>query len=235
MTVYALPPAACPSLPIVGSDARFAVRRIYCVGRNYAEHAREMGASGREAPFFFMKPGDALWPVAPGAAASARLPYPSLTEALHHEVELVLAIGLGGRDIAPEQAARHIWGYAVGLDMTRRDLQAEMKQQGRPWCIAKGFDASAPVAALTPAAQAGALAQADITLAVNGQQRQQGRIADMIWSAEEIVAQLSRAWALQPGDLVFTGTPAGVAAVQRGDRLSACITGLAPLDLQLAA
>ncbi len=232
MTAYVLPPAPIPSLPIVGMDSRFAVRRIYCVGRNYAEHAREMGASGREAPFFFLKPADALLPVE--GAAPTTLPYPSLTQDLHHEVELVVAIGLGGRDIAVDEALRHIWGYAVGLDMTRRDLQAEMKKHGRPWSIGKGFDASAPVAALTPAARAGNVAQAGIWLQVNGQERQRSQIAHMIWNVAETIAELSRAWALQPGDLIFTGTPAGVGAVQRGDTITAGIDGLAPLQLVVA-
>ena len=228
-TAYVLPPAPIPSLPVVGTPARFAVRRIYCVGRNYAEHAREMGASGREAPFFFLKPADALLPVE--GSATTHLPYPSLTQELHHEVELVVAIGLGGRDIAVNEALRHVWGYAVGLDMTRRDLQAEMKKQGRPWCIGKGFDASAPIAALTPAAQAGDLAQAHMRLQVNGQERQHGEIAHMIWNVAETIAALSRAWTLQPGDLILTGTPAGVGAVQPGDGISAQIDGLTPLQL----
>lgn len=210
-------------LPVRGGGL-FPVRRIYCVGRNYAEHAREMGFTGREPPFFFMKPGDACVPVAP--AAVANLPYPSLTQDLHPEVELVVAIGRGGRNIDPAQALAHVLGLAVGLDMTRRDLQAELKKQGRPWCIAKGFDASAPIGQITPLADAGDWMQSQITLQVNGQRRQHGRIADMIWTVPEILAQLSAAWTLQPGDLVFTGTPAGVAAVHRGDRLEAMVTGL---------
>ncbi|QEA14168.1 fumarylacetoacetate hydrolase family protein [Comamonas flocculans] len=228
---HVFPPAASASVPVTGSAQRFPVHRIYCVGRNYAEHAREMGASGREAPFFFMKPADAVLPAA--ADACAAMPYPPQTAELHHEVELVLALGRGGSDIAVQDAPGHIWGYAVGLDMTRRDLQAEAKKLGRPWCTAKGFDASAPISAITPAAQAGDIDGAAITLSVNGALRQSGRIEQMIWSCAEVISHLSRLWALQPGDLVFTGTPAGVAAVVRGDRLRAEVTGLAPLQLEM--
>ncbi|GAB1386487.1 fumarylacetoacetate hydrolase family protein [Melaminivora sp.] len=216
-------------MPVLGSDAQFPVRRIYCVGRNYAEHAREMGFSGREPPFFFMKPADALVPVAAGH--TGQLPYPSLTADLHHEIELVLAIGQGGSRIAAADALQHVWGYAVGLDMTRRDLQAEMKKQGRPWCIAKGFDASAPIGPITPAAQAGNIEQAAIWLNVNGQPRQRSRIDRMIWSMAETIEHLSAAWTLQPGDLIFTGTPEGVGAVQRGDLLEGGIDGLGELRL----
>ncbi|QXL85364.1 fumarylacetoacetate hydrolase family protein [Comamonas sp. NLF-1-9] len=228
---HVFPPAASASVPVTGSAQRFPVHRIYCVGRNYAEHAREMGASGREAPFFFMKPADAVLP-AP-ADASAAMPYPPQTADLHHEVELVLALGRGGSDIAPEDAAAHIWGYAVGLDMTRRDLQAQAKKLGRPWCTAKGFDASAPIGAITPAARAGDIDDAEITLSVNGALRQSGRIAQMIWNCAEVISHLSRLWTLQPGDLVFTGTPAGVAAVARGDRLRAEVTGLEALSIEI--
>lgn len=229
---YVFPPASVASVAVLGSPQRFPVHRIYCVGRNYAEHAQEMGATGREPPFFFMKPADAVLPVAPDAIGT--LPYPPLTQDLHHEVELVVALGRGGRDIAEQDALAHVWGYAVGLDMTRRDRQAEMKKQGRPWSIAKGFDASAPIGALTPAAQAGDVAQAAITLHVNGALRQQGRVAQMIWSIAETIASLSRAWELAAGDLIYTGTPAGVAAVAQGDRLDAAIDGLAPLRLRVA-
>lgn len=229
---YVISPAAQASVAIVGSASRFPVHRIYCVGRNYADHAREMGASGREAPFFFMKPADAVLPAPTEGAIT--MPYPGLTSDLHHEVELVAALSRGGSDIAVADALQHVWGYAVGLDMTRRDLQAEAKKLGRPWCTSKGFDASAPIAALTPAAQAGELAQAAIWLKVNGEQRQAGRIADMIWSLAEIISHLSQAWTLQPGDLIFTGTPAGVGAVGRGDVLEAGTTGLAPLQVRIA-
>ena len=226
---HVFPPAALPAVPVAGSDALFPVRRIYCVGRNYAAHAREMGFTGREPPFFFMKPGDAVLPVAQGE--TGQLPYPSLTTDLHHEIELVVAIGQGGAYIAAQDALSHVWGYAVGLDMTRRDLQAQMKQQGRPWSIAKGFDASAPIGPITPAAQAGDLQQAAIWLRVNGQQRQAGRIDQLIWSVAETIEHLSAAWTLQPGDLIFTGTPEGVGAVQRGDVLEGGIDGLGTLRL----
>lgn len=225
--VFSPPPPA--SLPVVASSQRFPIHRIYCVARNYADHAQEMGDTGREPPFFFAKPADAV--VSAPAGQSVSLPYPSLTKDLHHEVELVVALGRGGKNIAVADALQCIWGYAVGLDMTRRDLQAQLKKLGRPWCIAKGFDASAPIGALTPAAQAGQVQQAEIDLHVNGQLRQTGNTAAMIWNIAEIIAELSTAWELQAGDLIMTGTPAGVAAVQRGDTLQAQVAGLAPLQV----
>jgi fumarylpyruvate hydrolase len=226
---YVLPPAPIPAVPVLGGG-QFPVHRIYCVGRNYAEHAREMGESDREPPFFFMKPADAV--VAVGEGQTGEIAYPSLTQELHHEVELVVAIGQGGRDIAAADAAAHVFGHAVGLDMTRRDLQAQMKKAGRPWSIAKGFDQSAPIGPIVPrAAGAGAMAAGAITLAVNGQPRQRGDLRELIWSVAETIAHLSRAWTLQPGDLVFTGTPAGVGAVVRGDRLQAHIDGLPALGV----
>lgn len=228
---YVFPPPAPVAVPVVGQSARFAVHRIYCVGRNYEDHAKEMGHSGREAPFFFMKPADAVLVAEPGS--TARMPYPALTSNLHHEVELVVAIGVGGSHIAPAQAAAHIYGYAVGLDMTRRDLQNDMKKQGRPWCIGKGFDHSAPIGAITPAAQVPAIGQADIALHVNAQERQHSTVAQMIWSVSEIIAQLSTAWTLQPGDLIYTGTPAGVGPVVCGDTLTAAIAGLASISVQV--
>ncbi|MDT8991789.1 fumarylacetoacetate hydrolase family protein [Curvibacter sp. APW13] len=228
---YLIPPTPIPSLPIAGTTALFPVRRIYCVGRNYAEHAQEMGHSGREAPFFFMKPADAVLPG--NAEHPAAMPYPSLTANLHHEVELVVAIGKGGANIAVADAASHIAAYAVGLDMTRRDLQAEAKKQGRPWCIAKGFDHSAPIGPLVPAEQVPGLGDAAITLHVNGTLRQSGRISDMIYNLAETIAEISKAWALQPGDLIFTGTPAGVAAVQPGDTLLAQVEGLPALAVRI--
>lgn len=227
--VIPTPPQA--SVPVTGSAELFPVHRIYCVGRNYAEHAREMGATGREAPFFFMKPADAVLPVSAGQTGS--VPYPTLTSSYHHEIELVVAIGVGGAQIAVDEAARHVWGYAVGLDMTRRDLQTQAKQQGRPWSIAKGFDASAPIGPITPAAQAGDLAHAAITLMVNGRERQSGHIDQMIWSVAEIISHLSQAWTLAPGDLIFTGTPAGVGAVERGDVLEGSIDGLQTLQVRV--
>jgi fumarylpyruvate hydrolase len=226
---YLFTPAPTVSVPVVGTKAQFPVHRIYCVGRNYAEHAQEMGHSAREAPFFFMKPADAVLVVEPGGTVV--LPYPSLTSNLHHEVELVVAIGTGGQNITVDDAPRHIFGYAVGLDMTRRDLQNDMKTQGRPWCIGKGFDHSAPIGAITPKADAGDITQATIHLEVNGQQRQHSRISQLIWNVAETIAQLSAAWALQPGDLIYTGTPAGVGAVVRGDTIKGSISGLCSIEL----
>jgi fumarylpyruvate hydrolase len=211
----------------VAGGGSFPVHRIYCVGRNYAEHAVEMGHSGREPPFFFMKPADAALPVAEGDTGVMH--YPALTANLHHEIELVVAIGTGGSDIAAADALRHIWGYAVGLDMTRRDLQNDMKKQGRPWCIGKAFEQSAPIGPIVPLARTGELLRGAITLDVNGQRRQQGDLADLIWSVAETIEQLSRAWQLQPGDLIYTGTPAGVGAVQRGDLMEGAIDGLPSL------
>ncbi|MEO7548193.1 MAG: fumarylacetoacetate hydrolase family protein [Ramlibacter sp.] len=223
-------PAA--SLPIVGKAERFPVRRIYCVGRNYVEHAKEMGFTGREAPFFFLKPSDATVPV--DAGQTGTIAYPSLTKDLHHEIELVVAIGTGGTNIKAADADKHIYGYAVGLDMTRRDLQGEMKKQGRPWCIGKAFEQSAPVGPITPAAQAGDVANAEIWLQVNGQDRQRSALTKLIWNIGEIIEHLSAAWELQPGDLIMTGTPEGVAAVVAGDTLNGGVTGLERLSVKIA-
>ena len=228
---YVFTPPATVSLPVVGHSDRFPVHRIYCVGRNYAEHAQEMGHSGREAPFFFMKPADAVLLATPGSAVA--MPYPSLTTNLHHEIELVAAIGVGGANIKAADAAKHIYGYAVGLDMTRRDLQNEMKKQGRPWCIGKGFDNSAPVGPITPAVQVPIIATAAIHLQVNGQDRQRSSIGKLIWNLAETIEQLSAAWTLQPGDLIFTGTPEGVGAVVRGDTLVGAIDGLQSITVRV--
>jgi fumarylpyruvate hydrolase len=217
---YLFTPPAQASVAIVGSPQRFPVHRIYCVGRNYEEHAKEMGHTGREPPFFFMKPADAVLPAAAGQTVV--MPYPSLTSNLHHEVELVVAIGTDG-----------IYGYTVGLDMTRRDLQNDMKKQGRPWCIGKGFEASAPIGPITPLAQAGDVAQANVYLQVNGQDRQRSNVSQLIWNIAETIEQLSQAWTLQPGDLIFTGTPAGVSAVVRGDTLVGGIDGLGTLTVRV--
>jgi fumarylpyruvate hydrolase len=225
MSLVISPPAAV-TLPVAGGG-EFPVHRIYCVGRNYAEHAQEMGYSGREPPFFFMKPADALVPVAQGETGA--IDYPTLTSSLHHEIELVVALGSGGRDIDAGAAAQHIWGYAVGLDMTRRDLQNEAKKLGRPWDIGKGFEQSAPIGPLVSKARCGELLRGAITLQVNGAPRQRGDLADLIWSVNETIGQLSRAWTLQPGDLIFTGTPAGVGAVMRGDVMDGAIAGLGSL------
>ena len=228
---YVFTPPATVSLPVVGHSDRFPVHRIYCVGRNYAEHAQEMGHSGREAPFFFMKPADAVLLATPGSAVA--MPYPSLTANLHHEIELVVAIGVGGANIKAADAAKHIFGYAVGLDMTRRDLQNEMKKQGRPWCIGKGFDNSAPIGPITPAEQVPYIATAAIHLQVNGQDRQRSSIGKLIWNLAETIEQLSAAWTLQPGDLIFTGTPEGVGAVVRGDTLVGAIDGLQSITVRV--
>ncbi len=228
---YVIPPAAPATVPVAGGG-EFPVHRIYCVGRNYADHAVEMGFTGREPPFFFMKPADAIVAIPEGTTGS--IAYPSLTANLHHEIELVVAIGKGGRHIAAADAARHIWGYAVGLDMTRRDLQNEMKKQGRPWCIGKAFEQSAPIGTLLPIAQTGELLQGAISLAVNGQVKQQGDLRDLIWSVNETIEQLSAAWTLQPGDLIFTGTPSGVGAVVRGDLMEGAIAGLGTLKVNVA-
>jgi fumarylpyruvate hydrolase len=228
---YVVPPPAQPAVPVVGGGA-FPVRRIYCVGRNYVEHAIEMGATGREPPFFFLKPADTIVPVPEGTTGEMK--YPSLTRSLHHEVELVVAIGRGGRDIPVERALEHVWGYGVGLDMTRRDLQNEMKKQGRPWSIGKGFDQAAPIGALQPAAQCRIGADTRISLRVNGEMRQTSAIGKLIWSVPEVIAHLSAAWELAPGDLIYTGTPEGVAAVVAGDVLDAEVEGLPPLSVRIA-
>jgi fumarylpyruvate hydrolase len=224
------PPAAPVIVPT--SDGRgFPVHRIYCVGRNYVDHAIEMGATGREPPFFFMKPADAVVPVADGSVG--HIPYPSQTSNLHHEAELVVAIGVGGTDIPVEQAVRHIFGYACGLDMTRRDLQNDMKKQGRPWDIGKSYDQSAPIGPIHPISATGELLKGSISLSVNGQVRQQADVSQLIWSVAETISVLSQAWALQPGDLIYTGTPAGVGAVVRGDVMAMRIDGLGGLSVQV--
>jgi fumarylpyruvate hydrolase len=225
-------PAPLVSLPIKGEERRFPVHRVYCVGRNYAEHAKEMGFTGREPPFFFLKPADALLVVPDGE--TGRMPYPSLTQNLHHEVELVVAIGKGGRNIPASQAMEHVYGYALGLDMTRRDLQNDMKKQGRPWCIGKAFDHCAPIGPLVAATQLPAIEQADISLHVNGELRQNSQIVQLIWNVAETIEHLSAAWTLMPGDLIFTGTPEGVGAVVRGDQINARITGLPTLNLAIS-
>jgi fumarylpyruvate hydrolase len=220
---YAFPPAPVISLPVMSSKP-FPVRRIFCVGRNYADHAREMGSDPvREAPFFFMKPVDAILP------NNSILPYPPATANLHHEVELVVALALGGTNVPLAQANGYIFGYAVGLDMTRRDMQAAAKAKGQPWDMSKGFDHSAPISAITPESCSGLISGGSIELRVNGEVRQSGDLADMIWSIPEIIHQLSQLVELQPGDLIFTGTPAGVGPVVKGDKLEATAAGLEPL------
>ncbi len=219
------------SIPVVGKAERFPVRRIYCVGRNYVEHAKEMGFTGREPPFFFLKPADAI--VVVNAGETGTMPYPSLTKDLHHEIELVVAIGTGGKNIKAADAHKHIYGYAVGLDMTRRDLQGEMKKLGRPWCIGKAFDASAPIGPITPAAQAGDVANAEIYIQVNGKDRQRSTVAKLIWNIGETIEHLSAAWELQPGDLIYSGTPEGVAAVVAGDTMHGSVAGLTPITVKV--
>jgi fumarylpyruvate hydrolase len=228
---YVFAPPAPVSVPVVGRTERFPVHRVYCVGRNYEDHAKEMGFTGREPPFFFLKPADTV--VVVNAGETGRMPYPTLTKNLHHEIELVVAIGQGGRDIKAADAMKHIFGYAVGLDMTRRDLQNEMKKQGRPWCIGKGFDHSAPIGPITPAAQAGDVVNAAISLQVNGQVRQSSHVHKLIWNIAETIEHLSAAWELQAGDLIYTGTPEGVAAVVAGDVMVGSVAGLGELHVQM--
>lgn len=217
-----------PSTIPIARGGLFAVRRIYCVGRNYAEHAREMGDDGREPPFFFAKPADA---VVVGGQAMA---YPSHTNDLHHEVELVVAIGKDGSDIAVSEALDHVYGYAVGLDMTRRDLQAAAKKAGRPWEMAKAFDQSAPIGVIEPASAIGHPDKGAITLSVNGEQRQSGDLSDQIWSVAETISYLSSQVALKAGDLIMTGTPAGVGAVVKGDELVGQIAGVGTVKTRIS-
>jgi fumarylpyruvate hydrolase len=225
---FVIPPSPQPSVEIVGSDERFPVHRVYCVGRNYAKHAREMGMDpDREPPFFFSKPADAV------VANGTPVPYPPRTSNLHHELELVVAIGTGGSDIPLDSALAHVYGYAVGLDLTRRDQQFAARDQGRPWDVAKGFDHSAPVSAIRPAAEMGHLEQGAIWLEVNGEPRQRANLSEMIWSVPEIVAELSTYYELRPGDLIFTGTPEGVGPVTRGDSLVGGIDGLETLRITI--
>ena len=218
---YVFAPPAPASVPVVGRRECFPVHRIYCVGRNYAEHAREMGAAvERGTPMFFMKPADAL------VIDGADVPYPPITQDLHHEVEMVLALGRGGRDLDAAAALDCVWGYGVGLDLTRRDLQAAAKAKGHPWDVAKGFDASAPISALRAVGDIGHPRAARLRLTVNGALRQEGDIADMLFGVADIVRELSKLFTLMPGDLVYTGTPAGVAALQRGDAFVATLDGV---------
>jgi len=228
---FVFAPPAVVSVPVVGRTERFPVHRVYCVGRNYEDHAKEMGFTGREPPFFFLKPADTV--VVVNAGETGRMPYPTLTQNLHHEIELVVAIGQGGRGIKAADAMKHIFGYAVGLDMTRRDLQNDMKKQGRPWCIGKGFDHSAPIGPITPVAQAGDVVNAAISLQVNGQPRQSSHVHKLIWNIAETIEHLSAAWELQAGDLIYTGTPEGVAAVVAGDLMVGSVAGLGELKVQV--
>ncbi|WER49901.1 fumarylacetoacetate hydrolase family protein [Cupriavidus sp. WKF15] len=229
---YVFTPPATVAIPVAGTDDQFAVRRVYCVGRNYAAHAREMGFDpDREPPFFFCKPADAIVPVADGQ--TLELPYPAQTQNYHYEAELVAVIGKAGADIPVEQALEHVWGYAVGLDMTRRDLQMKMREMGRPWEIGKAFDASAPIAPIHRASDIGHPQQAAIWLAVNGQDKQRSNVTHLIWSVAETVAYLSQFFRLEPGDVIFTGTPEGVGAVKTGDTMVTGVEGLGELKVRV--
>lgn len=220
-TDYVFAPPATVSVGVVGESARYPVRRIYCVGRNYAEHAREMGHDpDRELPFFFQKNPDNL------VLDNKDFPYPTMTSNLHHEIELVVAMGSGGRDISAADALTHVYGYALGIDMTRRDLQNEAKKTGRPWEIGKAFEHSAPMTDITPAAKSGHLSKGAIWLKVNGEVRQQSDLTQLIWNIPEIIAHLSAIFELRAGDLIMTGTPAGVAAVKPGDVMEGYCEGV---------
>ncbi|MEO8811845.1 MAG: fumarylacetoacetate hydrolase family protein [Caulobacteraceae bacterium] len=225
MVGYPFPPPPRPVVSIVGTDEVFPVRRIYCVGRNYAAHRREMGGDDREAPFFFAKPADAVVP------CGGEVAYPPATHDFHHEVELVVALGGGGRDVAVADALDLVFGYAVGVDLTRRDLQAAAKDKGQPWDAAKGFDASAPISAFRRSE--GAPPTGAIRLFVNGRSRQAASLSDMIWNVPEIVAEASKLWRLAPGDLIFTGTPEGVGPLVRGDEVEGAIDGVGDLTFRI--
>ena len=225
---YVIDPVALPSIAVVGDVRRFAVNRIFCVGRNYADHAREMGHDpDREPPFFFMKPASAI------VTDGADMQYPRLSNDVHHEVEMVVAIGKGGANIAANKALEHVYGYGVGLDMTRRDLQGEAKKMGRPWDTGKAFDQSAPCSALVPAAQCGHPAKGSVRLLVNGEVRQEGDLSQLIWNIPDTIAYLSTLFTLQPGDLIFSGTPAGVGPIKKGDVLVGEVAGLPLLKTQI--
>lgn len=224
-TGFAFAPPPVAAVPVRGSALAFPVRRVYCIGRNYAAHAVEMGHDpDREPPFFFQKNPDSL-------VTDGRFPYPPGTSDVHHEIEMVVALGGGGRDIAEAEALDHVYGYAVGLDMTRRDLQGEAKKLGRPWEVGKAFDAAAPISAIVPAAEIGHPAKGAVWVTVNGSERQRGDLDQMIWKVPEMIAYLSRLFALAPGDLIYSGTPAGVGAVVRGDRLHGHVDGVGDLEV----
>ena len=230
---YVFPPHPQPSLPVAGSDARFPVRRIFCVGRNYADHAREMGAvdqaSGLEPPFFFMKPGDAVV----GGEGEIRVSYPPITKNLHHEVEMVVALGAGGANVTVDAAKGLIFGYAVGFDLTRRDIQGKAKEKGHPWDMGKGFDQSAVCSEIQPVSQVGHPASGRIWLKVNGEIRQDGDLSDMGWKVADIIANLSTMVRLEAGDLIYTGTPAGVGPIVAGDLLTAGVDGVGTLTARI--
>ncbi|KQR76424.1 fumarylacetoacetate hydrolase [Burkholderia sp. Leaf177] len=228
MAEYIFPPSPVVAVRIAGSTASFPVRRVFCVGRNYADHAREMGANpDREPPFFFTKPADAVVP------AAGTLAYPMLTEDLHHEIEMVIAIGKEGSRIDPENALEYVLGYSVGVDLTRRDLQAIAKKMSRPWDWAKGFDESAPVTPIHLAEKHGHPGTGKIWLSVNGETRQTGDLADMIWPVADIISHVSHAVVIKPGDLIFSGTPAGVGALNRGDTVTGGVEGVAEFQFEI--
>ncbi len=225
---YVIPFPPHPTLPVQGQDARFPVRRVFCIGRNYAEHAREMGHDpDREAPFYFMKPAWSL------AIESETVAYPPMTEDLHHEIELVVALARGGAAVSEAEALGLVYGYAVGIDLTRRDRQGEAKKAGRPWEVGKAFAQSAPIGEVVPAAEIGHPSEGRVWLEVDGALRQDGDLSQLIWSVPELIAQVSRYDRLEPGDLIFTGTPAGVGAVTRGQRLHGGVAGVGEIDVRL--
>lgn len=225
---YVVPAPEVPSIEVAGSRARFPVRRIFCIGRNYAAHAREMGKDpDREPPFFFTKPADAVVP------NGAKVAYPPLTKNLHHEIELVVALGREGRNVDEDEALGLVYGYAVGIDLTRRDLQAEAKELGRPWDIGKAFDQSAPCSAVHPVAEVGHRDSGRIWLEVNGEPRQSGYLNELIWSVPELTSILSRYFKLMPGDLIFTGTPAGVGVLKRGDHVTGGVEGVDEIAIEI--
>ena len=223
---FVIPYGGITTVEVAGSSQRFPVRRIYLVGRNYAEHAREMGHDpDREPPFFFQKPADVLLP------SGSDFPYPVKSEDVHHEIELVVALGKGGADIAEIEALDHVYGYAVGIDMTRRDLQGVAKKMGRPWEVGKAFEHSAPIGAIVPASEAGHPANGRVWLEVNGELKQEGDLAQLIWNIPETISILSGLFTLAPGDLIFTGTPAGVGPVKRGDHLKGGVEGVGEIEI----
>ncbi|RIX40732.1 MAG: FAA hydrolase family protein [Rhodocyclales bacterium GT-UBC] len=231
---YIFAPPQNASLPIAGTESRFPVRRVFCVGRNYAEHAREMGAlaqaDGREPPFFFMKPGDAIV----SGDGELKVAYPPQTTNLHHEVEMVVALAAGGANIAPAAALQSVFGYTVGLDLTRRDLQGKAKEKGHPWDMGKGFDQSAVAGVIRPVDQIGHPDSGRIWLSINGEVRQDGDLSDMMWKVADIIANLSASVSLAAGDLIYTGTPAGVGPIERGDLLTAAVDGVAQLTVRVS-
>ncbi len=227
-SAFVIEPPIIHSLSVAGDTRRFAVNRIFCVGRNYADHAREMGHDpDREPPFFFMKPASAI--VADGLDTA----YPSLSSDVHHEIEMVVAIGKGGANISPSSALDHVYGYGVGLDMTRRDLQSEAKKMGRPWDTGKAFDQSAPCSTIVPVSQCGHPSAGAIRLLVNGKVRQEGDLNQLIWNVPDTIAYLSTLFTLEPGDLIFSGTPAGVGPISKGDLLEGTVDGLVPLKTRI--